>query len=341
MIPESPFCNIKKIGQCIIREYNGGKIIDILKWAINDGMVYTLAIDQTRVATLKIKISRYNFLHELSAIEALRKEPEPNLQYHKLNSYGKLQLPIGKEITKLLGGVIIENKQNFCIEQSWISSHKFTNTFSQFNLNNYNDLKMILRYFILILRQLQLLHFSYNSHGGKPDTFFKVNSYTLSHCNLHGNNVLLAGTNLHVPVIVNMGISITHMLPNELALFPFFYNSQLEKDKRKVIQPKVIQPNMIINHCQQMDFCYLLLILLHLLFKHFKYVLIPMAYCSNFIRLRRTIFPYRKLIERLPYFQNEIFRLHFGSLVHFFIEELLRPLPTYESSWMRLSKIFI
>ncbi|KAI3384529.1 hypothetical protein SNEBB_003597 [Seison nebaliae] len=127
---------------------------------------------------------------------------------------------------------------------------------------SYQNLKRNYRLIILILRQLQILHFSFNEYPIQIETpIYGAYSFTMSHGDLHRSNIIVQNqTNSnYVPFLVDVGFTIYHSSYDHNEIFIQFYNKYLLEESfigdRKGLTVHRLQ---LINSHQNQDFCMVL-----------------------------------------------------------------------------------
>ncbi|KAI3383948.1 hypothetical protein SNEBB_006857 [Seison nebaliae] len=120
-------------------------------------------------------------------------------------------------------------------------------------------------FLILLLRQLQALHFSYNHYAIFPRTpSFTNYTFTLYHGDLHSHNLIV--TENGDPRLIDIGAPIWKVLKDYGMVMLMQYNYYLSKDIR--IEDKkryMVHQNSLMNHQQANDFCKVLLIILEMI----------------------------------------------------------------------------
>ncbi|KAI3380034.1 hypothetical protein SNEBB_005372, partial [Seison nebaliae] len=125
--------------------------------------------------------------------------------------------------------------------------------------------KQKFRFLILLLRQLQALHFSYNHYAIFPRTpSFTNYTFTIFHGDLHSDNLIV--TENGDPRLIDIGAPIWKVLKDYGMVMLMQYNYYLSKDIR--IEDKkryMVHQNSLMNHLQANDFCKVLIIILKMI----------------------------------------------------------------------------
>ncbi|KAI3383428.1 hypothetical protein SNEBB_009062 [Seison nebaliae] len=125
---------------------------------------------------------------------------------------------------------------------------------------NLEELRINYQIIILLLRQLQILHFSFNEYPSEThNQIYGAYSFTMSHGDLHKDNIIVQKQpdGSFTPVLIDMGFPLHTAFLDHNELFLQFYNKYLldESLPKNDREGLVVNRHQIINSQQRYDFC--------------------------------------------------------------------------------------
>ncbi|KAI3384586.1 hypothetical protein SNEBB_000071 [Seison nebaliae] len=222
------------------------------------GVVYKMKNDERQCLAYKIFTQLSDFLMQVNAMTALR----PHFPQYRIYSIEQ-----NDHIEKFDwfyndGPKMLDLKAPFCMAMTYLRGGR-PNWSMQNSYSNMKKLKRNFRFLLLILKQLQVLHFSFNHYPVVEDSdIFGAFSFTMFHGDLHGGNILMTRdeTSEHLyPQMIDIGYKFGFMIGRTIHLFDVFYNHHLFNEKLPIEQRKknIVLRNQLLNELQSLDFCML------------------------------------------------------------------------------------
>ncbi|KAI3379584.1 hypothetical protein SNEBB_001651 [Seison nebaliae] len=276
-------------------------------------------------------------------VHATEKVPRTTLLYlEKENSHIKYHLtPIQQNV------FLLEDGGTHCLSLS----HQPGDTLRDMDKNNlfYSDnyLRESVRLIILILKQLQLVHFSLNHFPLEYNrNILQQNQFALGHGQLSTDNIIMVKLrqDKYYPLLINYGFNVRSILPRQQDVFVHFYNNALNKD---ITRPLIMHKKRRFLPYQNYDFCGVLIIILqletyeaqtHKIFGKKQSDLEfgkAMRYCLGF---KTEIEKLEYVHEHLPFVtQRRSFLMKLGALSRLLIQGIL-DYASY-STWFQIQKL--
>ncbi|KAI3385254.1 hypothetical protein SNEBB_001747 [Seison nebaliae] len=174
----------------------------------------------------------------------------------------------------------IDLNGHYCMTMNIVEGRQLVNQPVSLNLIpswKKEHIKKALRFIILSLRQLQILHFTFNRYG----IFFNYNilrnyTFTLFHGDIHGGNILMVAHPVYgrnYPQFIDIGFALNFLLHKETDVYTLLYNrfllrtSLIRSERAKNIY--VVHKNQLLNSLQVMDLCMFWIVMINNLLKRF------------------------------------------------------------------------
>ncbi|KAI3386932.1 hypothetical protein SNEBB_004279 [Seison nebaliae] len=174
----------------------------------------------------------------------------------KSSGHSKTQQTYLREFPKLYYSTF---HGSFCLTQ--LSKNDYDQKLQ--NFPDLNSTKGFLAFFLFILRQIQILHFSLNENA-VYDTLFSSETYANAHNHVNIQNMKMTKSRryLHdVPFLTNGGSSISKFFNSEEDVYSHVYN-QLLRSELKANSNSHVGKNRLFNYWQNMDFCKSLIVII-------------------------------------------------------------------------------
>ncbi|KAI3381472.1 hypothetical protein SNEBB_003966 [Seison nebaliae] len=164
-----------------------------------------------------------------------------------------------KDITNRLSYNYVGNQ--FCIDMTYVDGDEIHELFDYQNDLSRN-LKEFYSFSILILRQIQALHFSLNALPIVKMPLFDEGSYANAHNDLHIYNIIITqdkdhffnGKNNKIPIIIDYAFAPSDLYRKSDDITIGMYNMNLRKEKN-IKELNKIHKNRLFNSMQGSDFC--------------------------------------------------------------------------------------
>ncbi|KAI3387286.1 hypothetical protein SNEBB_009432, partial [Seison nebaliae] len=253
-----PFCTSGPVTRARKKYHNYHKS-DLLGEGAQ-GIVYKIVNPEGRPPKAVMKTYHYNgdFIMQLNAQYAL------NRLIPSFQLLGVLRGVDESKTAMLDQSYMYEVLGTYCLMTEFISGIQTSDISLSKDILNWRD-KNKIRFIILLLRQLQVLHFSYNHYEIFPQTpSFTDYTFTLYHGDLHTDNLIVT-RNGH-PRLIDIGAPIWKVLRDYGMVMLMQYNYHLSEDigiedkKRYMVHRK-----LLMNHLQANDFCKVLIIILEMI----------------------------------------------------------------------------
>ncbi|KAI3383776.1 hypothetical protein SNEBB_005577 [Seison nebaliae] len=226
----------------------------------------------------------------------------------------------------------------FCYTMTYIRGVMMEFALSQQMFNNleqYGSKFFAYKFLILILRDLQLLHFSFNRYPIYHNApIYGKYSHTLFHGDLMTSNIMVVNTQEAQPLrplLIDVGfhMSFVNKMKNELIIQ--FYNKYLLADSlpRRNRKRLVVHRNQIINMMQQLDFCMFLIVILDSF--HIDEIKdeSPMGICINVINWTQQ--------NGSAYYHQNVSNMksEFKDIIMLLLS-FNRPFLSYQETWLKM-----
>ncbi|KAI3384440.1 hypothetical protein SNEBB_009021 [Seison nebaliae] len=194
----------------------------------------------------------------------------------------------------------------------------------------------IYKILILILRDVQLLHFSFNQYPIYENApIYGRLSYTLYHGDLLRTNIMVVDSNDRTlpkrPVLFDVGFHLSFIITLKNDLIIQFYNKYLLQKYLPLAHREELSVDrrQIMNLMQQIDFCMFLALLLDFFYNVDDVVEYPMEICLKVMKFTDQ--------DRRPYRRQNISNVD-GPLKDIVMILLTFNMPflTYEQTWLKL-----
>ncbi|KAI3383735.1 hypothetical protein SNEBB_003015 [Seison nebaliae] len=266
-----PHCNPDFVDQHKI--FGRYRIADKIKTSF-EGSVYKLNPNtpgDPRQYALKIMHNQLNFINEWNGLRAL--EGEKTFLFDEVKLYGAFrEFDFVNNAFSAPPSTVFElefksQPQFFCLLSRHMWGFTLEKRYEELRHTSLHLQKMNQWGIVIgILRQLQLLHFSFNDHALFSNVeIFGRKRFTNFHCNIHERNIILNGrySGVYYPHLIDPGLSVDFNGLYFKDMVGFFYNNKLLAGRLPMPENTVME-EMVFTHCQQMDICQTL----YFLFKH-------------------------------------------------------------------------
>ncbi|KAI3378041.1 hypothetical protein SNEBB_006195 [Seison nebaliae] len=241
--------------------------------------------------------------------------------------------------------------QQFCIDMSHVDGQEVEDL-AIYRSNLSQNPKEFYTFLILILRQIQALHFSLNKIPIVKMALFDVGSYANAHNDLHIYNIIMTENKEHyfnreegkIPIIIDYALEPFALYRKYDDITIGVYNMNLRKEK-KIEELNRIHKNRLLNSMQGIDFCTLAVLFANVLTNTVEESgPESVYYCSN---LKDNLFPYESYatsrqgfnltMRHIPFINNVELRPISGILGLLF--DSMMQFQTY-NSWIKLVNYF-
>ncbi|KAI3380295.1 hypothetical protein SNEBB_008300 [Seison nebaliae] len=199
-------------------------------------------------------------LFETNALLGKHLHPIEILPKYELLKLATSDVPtrIPRKIGKLYTNFsIIQRLKQRCVFADYIdgASNSIRDVFPRISRSP----KHMLIYIILLLKQLQAVHFTINHYKYTTENILLKNIAN-AHGDLHSKNILATKIRLtnneevDVPILIDYGLSSYHYYSSFSDVISDIYNNYL-RDERHIINENVISANRLYNLWQNVDFC--------------------------------------------------------------------------------------
>ncbi|KAI3385331.1 hypothetical protein SNEBB_002770 [Seison nebaliae] len=264
---------------------------EIISYMTNgaQGKVYKIDRVGRRKKVLKIFLYKSGLLLEANGLKAFNTYPIPNLGY-ELNSMMTNHREIASisfnrfEITgSRIQYPYQDGEGDYCTESTFVEGSELGSN-KNFTGSLKKNEKKTLRLLIWLLKQVQVLHFTFNSIAiSQPvqRSSFEVSSFTNFHGDIHEGNVIIRNEKLEnfEPILIDYGGHLEFFFQNVEDIKLFFYN-KFKRGEAGGIAPNMIRINRVFNFGQNLDFCYISLLFLELYVGVLK-ASIPLNLCAQ------------------------------------------------------------
>ncbi|KAI3386242.1 hypothetical protein SNEBB_002608 [Seison nebaliae] len=250
-IESSEICNqIFSLNHCLIG--NSMQIYIKLKKKVGkggQGSVFLISRKRGNNTIFKIMTRSDTMLVELNAMKALKYHPLG--RWHTLKFLSNSRKKGTKHMRKNLLVQQVENFKveyetpvnQYCIEMSYVNGTAFLDD-DDYQYQLLVDTKTFYIFVILLLRQVQAIHFTLNEYKIFDMPLMDSASYANSHQDIHIKNIM----------ITNNFYYSAKIYANEHDVVSGFYNVNLRKEL-KIEEKNIIAKNRLLNAGQSTDFC--------------------------------------------------------------------------------------
>ncbi|KAI3386018.1 hypothetical protein SNEBB_005874 [Seison nebaliae] len=213
----------------------------------------------------KISDKPYTLLMEYNAAKAF--EIHPMGDWHKFHiislNYGGF--PDSKHTNYTMESKITNTRYYFqggkyCLDMTYVEGETLVDLVNELpQPYRVSVLKQFYVFIILILKQLQAVHFTLNEKPVFHGQFYKRHSYTNYHSDIHSKNILIdfkgfPNSSYYVPILIDYGLSFNNFYGSMKDFAINKYNYILRK-RRKINLPYHLSKGRIFNVGQRIDFC--------------------------------------------------------------------------------------
>ncbi|KAI3383775.1 hypothetical protein SNEBB_005576 [Seison nebaliae] len=202
------------------------------------------------------------------------------------------------------------------------------------DLGNYASKLFAFKFFISILRDLQLLHFSFNNYATFENSpIYGEYSHTLYHGDLMISNIMVL--NKKRPILIDVGYHMSHIREMKNELIIQFYNKYLLENILSIEERKEhsVHRNQLLNLMQQLDFCMFIIVILDSFHINEYGDEHPMGICLDLLDWTES--------NQKPYRYQGILNLQseFKEILLFLLPFNM-PLLSYQQTWLKLYQFF-
>ncbi|KAI3384528.1 hypothetical protein SNEBB_003596 [Seison nebaliae] len=314
-------------------KYHGYKYLKLLG-AGAQGEV-TLMGNGTHLLALKRLIKLDNFLIQINALAASTRNNGPLKLLGTMEGFNHMD----DEVFSYESQHVNSRNGRFCYAMTYIRGKELKQIDNLKELGSgktifsYRRLKINYKLIILILRQLQRLHFSFNEYPLQTESpIYGAYSFTMSHGDLHRSNIIVQKQldNTYVPILVDVGFNIYYGYYDHNEIFIQFYNKYLLEESfigdRKGL---VVHKLQLVNSQQNEDFC----MLLGGILMSFMGVKRNIPINCRSLRQPLKFTTDRHLYQRLTVWKTGFIAME-GILT--ILQKLLSPLNIYLNTWVPL-----
>ncbi|KAI3384585.1 hypothetical protein SNEBB_000070 [Seison nebaliae] len=206
---------------------------------------------------------------------------------------------------------------------------------------NMKTLKRNFRMLILLLKQLQVLHFSFNHYPVVRDSdIFGAFTFTMFHGDLHGSNILMTRDETSkqlYPQMIDVGYKFEMLISGQHNLFDLYYNYHLLNEKLPIEERKknIVLKDQFMNELQTIDLCMLGMMILTFFIGDLGIGNAPIVPCIHLQRSLDVAAMNREM------HQTFYFHFHFSPywpLLALFLHSR-RVETSYADAWLKLSNM--
>ncbi|KAI3385330.1 hypothetical protein SNEBB_002769 [Seison nebaliae] len=243
------------------------------------GVVYFLKKGNNK-KILKMFEMKSALLLEANGIRALQLNPIPRLDYelHEMITSPRIVPKLIYENFNIIGKTPAhkyryhESQGVFCAEFSVVGGVEFDD-FHNFIPTFKHNVKMALRMVIWLLKQVQALHFSFNSIAMTQPidrSSFDIHSFTNYHGDIHRKNILfrnISENNYETfePILIDYGGLFSYFFQDLEDVKIFFYDKFIRQEYVENPAANLVLRERILNFGQNMDLCLIQLFVLELI----------------------------------------------------------------------------
>ncbi|KAI3386776.1 hypothetical protein SNEBB_004776 [Seison nebaliae] len=157
---------------------------------------------------------------------------------------------------------LVDDFRSYCLQQSFAKGDKFINSgdlvFPHYRQDRKfsSKVKDGYRFLILLLRQLQISHFTYNTYPLFHDSkIFGPHSYTLGHGDVHAGNIIIRSKDnisWKFPQLIDWGFGLKFIVGENIDVYIAAYNTYAFKTTTGVHMQRML------SRTQNSDFCEML-----------------------------------------------------------------------------------
>ncbi|KAI3382809.1 hypothetical protein SNEBB_005117 [Seison nebaliae] len=245
---------------------------------------------------------------------------------------------------EILKTKLFSQKGSYCLDTTFIQGENLEKMMTIPIPPGVSRLKQIYVFLIMMLRQIQSVHFTLNQFPIFNHSLFESGSYANHHADIHRKNIM--GTfkqfqeqTYFVPILIDYGLSINSIYLSMVDYEGSFYNRILRNEKH-IVPLNHINENRIFNLGQRKDFCSIFVSII-LIFHNKLSLYRPQvnSICSLLgQKLYSKVLAHKKMpIVFIPAAKLESLEPHLEILNYLLI--MTMTYSTYER-WVDLTKVF-
>ncbi|KAI3379662.1 hypothetical protein SNEBB_001459 [Seison nebaliae] len=233
------------------------------------GQGSTFLIKQQRKRTIYKTMSEVtSFIIELNALKAYEYHPLGFWHNFRVISYSKKKLN-GQTETKSISytsNFTIDYQYpigQFCLEMTYVNGVELYKD-DDYIFRLHSNIKEFYIFVILLLKQIQAIHFTLNEHKITDFRLHQRASYANSHDDIHCRNILVTKNSnsnkskilfdMKIPILIDPGISSSFLYTTTYDIIGGFYNFYLRKES-DIKQLNIIRKGRLLTSGQGIDFC--------------------------------------------------------------------------------------
>ncbi|KAI3382192.1 hypothetical protein SNEBB_002815 [Seison nebaliae] len=243
----------------------------------------------------------------------------------------------------------IDGQGSYCLLMDDIRGRNLSvirkNSRSSFFLhpNDKDVFKKSIRFIILVLKQLQVLHFTFNHFAIMEEKLLQPLTYTTYHGQVSESNIIvtpLSDYGNEFPHLIDFGHKIVQMMNTPYDVFLLIYNRHLLKDRlptsKRVLGRWTVHKNQLMSSPQIVDLCTFWIMIIREVVGPLEKSKSEMGICYYMIHLIRNPMYYDRVKRAL--YDKMSKTIHWPILGQ--LAQILRNVQTYESLWLRIHKLF-
>ncbi|KAI3382810.1 hypothetical protein SNEBB_005118 [Seison nebaliae] len=230
----------------------------------SEGSAYLIKNVANQKYVTKISTKPHSIMIEYNAELAFRKHPVGD--WHTFDvlgiSYGRLRKPkerIYIQRYEPIKANLLHKHGSFCIDTTYIEGQTLLDMKYLPIIPSVSIKKQFYAFIIMILRQIQAVHFTTNHHTLFHHPFFGRHTYANHHSDMNGANIICTLKRFHtnsyyVPTLIDYGLSIKNIFFEHHDFSIYAYNQHL-RNERNIRKNNRIHVNRIFNRGQRIDYC--------------------------------------------------------------------------------------
>ncbi|KAI3382167.1 hypothetical protein SNEBB_005205 [Seison nebaliae] len=243
-----------------------GQIVEKLISRGGQGLVYTLKDKSDRYFVTKITQLPASTLIEADILRSFDLHPPGPWHTYRIKGLGythKKKLLEVKSLMRSMNISYIFPKGHYCIHSSFIKGKELKHLVKF--VENVENLKYYYAFIILLLKQLQAIHFTLNQKDIIEQTMYRANMLTFSHQDIHIRNIMMVEhrfsntlanytSKYNIPILIDYGFSPASLYTDYYDYKVGLYN-HLQRMENHIQLPNVIRKDRIFSIGQNTDFC--------------------------------------------------------------------------------------
>ncbi|KAI3386263.1 hypothetical protein SNEBB_008842 [Seison nebaliae] len=229
-----------------------------------EGSAYLVKNEHDELFVTKLSRKPHAVMIEYNAESAFRLYPVGH--WHAFNtlgvSYGRLWDAAPRKFIfkyKPIKANLMHKQGAFCIDTTYIEGKTLSKMRFVPRVPGLSVKKQYYAFIIMILRQLQAVHFTTNSHSLFHHPYFGRRTYANHHSDMNSANIICTLKRFHthsyyVPTLIDYGLSIKYIFFDKYDFQIYAYNQQLTNDEGITTNNR-IHADRIFNRGQRHDFC--------------------------------------------------------------------------------------